>query len=128
MTINIKQILLINALIANIFAQDEAQIDQYISQQKQQLTNMYLLAKSQINIEILSLDQNGARCRGSTFGNYDFYESKEEESRCVDEIVKLERDLSKIRVLKLKSDQLDQAYQYDLNRLEQIGILMKNQK
>lgn len=58
---NIKQILLINALIANIFAQDEAQIDQYISQQKQQLTNMYLLAKSQINIEILSLDQNGAR-------------------------------------------------------------------
>lgn len=125
---NIKQILLINALIANIFAQDEAQIDQYISQQKQQLTNMYLLAKSQINIEILSLDHNGARCRGSTFENYDFYESIEEESRCVDEIVKLGRDLSKIRVLKLKSDQLDQAYQYDLNRLEQIGILMKNQK
>ena len=83
---NIKQILLINTLIANIFAQDEAQIDQYISQQKQQLTNMYLLAKSQINIEILSLDQNGARCRGSTFGNITFMKAKKKN---IDVLMKL---------------------------------------
>lgn len=47
-TINIKQILLINALIANIFAQDEAQIDQYISQQKT-TTYKYVFTRKKSN-------------------------------------------------------------------------------